>query len=136
MITKIDHIGIAVGDLDRTINFFKETYGAELLWRKIFEGQQLESAFIKLGESQFELSMSTDQDGVIAKFIEQRGEGIHHISLRVDNIKSTIKKLKEMGMTLMGEASTNEFSVVFVHPKDNFGILIEIIERKEDRKNG
>jgi len=130
MIMNIDHIGIAVKNIDEAVKFFEETYGAELLWKKIFEGQKLESAFIKLGESQFELSMSTDQDGVIAKFIDQKGEGMHHISLRVDDIKSTIKRLEGMGMKLMGEASTDEFSVVFVHPKDNFGILIEIIERK------
>jgi len=124
------------------VNFFKETYGAELLWRNIFEEQKLESAFVKLGESQFELSMATARDGVIAKFIDQKGEGIHHISLQVVDIRSTIKRLEKMGMKLMGEASTDEFSVVFmvfIHPKDNFGILIEIIGRKKvgiERRNG
>jgi len=125
--------------IDEAVNFFQETYGAELLWRNIFEEQKLESTFIKLGESQFELSMATDRDGVIAIFIDQKGGGIHHVSLQVDDIRSTIKRLEKMGMKLMGKASTDEFSMVFIQPKDNFGILTEIIGMKKvgiERGNG
>ena len=112
------------------VNFLKDVYGAELLWRKVFKTQKLESAFIRLGESQFEISMSTDPEGVIAKFIEQKGEAIHHVSLQVDNIDSAMDKLREKGLRLLGRLSDDDFEIVFVHPQDNLGVLFEIIERK------
>jgi len=127
---KIDHVGIAVKNLDSGVSFFQNTYGAELLWRKVFEDQKLESAFMRIGESYFELSMSIDPEGVIAKFIEQKGEGIHHISICVDDFIGTTRKLEEKGMKIMGQTSTDEFTVAFVHPKNNLGVLMEIIERK------
>ena len=130
MIQKIDHVGIAVKDLDMAVNFLKDVYGAEVLWRKVFTTQKLESAFIRLGESQFEVSMSTDPEGVIAKFIEQKGEGIHHISLQVDNINNATKQLSEKGLKLSERLSDDDFEIVFVHPQDNLGVLFEIIERK------
>lgn len=127
---QIDHVGIAVRNLDNAVDFFQNTYEAELIWRKVFKDQKIESAFIRIGEIYFELSMSTDPRGVIAKFLEQNGEGIHHISICVDDFQKATKKLQEKGMKIMGETSTDEYTLAFIHPKNNLGVLMEIIERK------
>ena len=130
MIKKINHVGIAVRDLDKAIRFFEETYDAKLLWRKVFEEQKLESAFISMGEAHFEVSSSLDPQGVIGKFVESKGEGIHHISLEVDNIDDVVKELKGKGLTVIGESATEDFKIAFVHPQNNFGVLMEIVEPK------
>lgn len=128
MIKSIYHIGLAVRDLDSAVKFFQETYGAKLLWRRTFESQKMESAFISVGEARFEVARSLDPEGVIGKFVQARGEGIHHISLEVDDMDKTIQELKKKGLTVMGEAATKEFKVAFVHPQNNFGVLMELYQ--------
>lgn len=130
MIKKINHIGIAVKDLEKTIIFFQEIYNAKLLWRKSFELQKLESAFVSIGEAQFELSSSSDPENVISKFINLRGEGIHHVSLEVENIDQSVEELRNKGLKIMGEAKTQDFKVAFVHPQTNMGMLMELVELK------
>ncbi len=132
MIKKFNHLGIAVKDLDRTVEFFEKTYGAKLLWRKKFEDQKIESAFISIGEAKFELSASLEPQSVIAKFIENRGEGIHHMSLEVDQFDQVIKELKAKGLRVISEADTKDFKAAFIHPQGNFGVLTEIIQPKQD----
>ena len=132
MIKKFNHVGIAVKDLDRTVAFFKKTYGAKLVWRKKFEDQKIESVFISIGESKFELTASLEPESVIAKFIENRGEGIHHVSLEVDQFDQMIKEFKAKGLRVMADADTKVFKAAFIHPQSNFGILTEIIETKHD----
>ena len=121
-------MGIAVRDLDRVVNFFKETYGAKLVWRKKFNDQKIESALISIGEAQFELSASLEPQSVIDKFIEIRGEGIHHVSLEVDQFDQAIEEIKAKGLKVISEADTEDFKAEFIHPKDNCGILMEIIQ--------
>lgn len=128
---QIDHIGIAVRNLDSAVSLFQKTYGAELIWRRVIVEQQMESAFIKIGDIYFELMMSTDPGGVIEKFVKQKGEGIHHISISVDDFENITKKLREQGMQIMGETCTDEYTLAFIHPKNNLGVLMEIIERKD-----
>lgn len=130
MIKKIYHVGIAVRNLDSAIKFLEETYGAKLLWRKTFESQKMESAFISLGEAYFEVASSLDPEGVIGKFVQSRGEGIHHVSLEVDDIDRTIEELRGKGLTVMGEAATADFKVAFVHPQNNLGMLVELYQPK------
>jgi len=130
MIKKINHVGIAIKNLDGAIRFFEETYNAKLLWRKVFEDQKIESAFIAVGEDNFELSSPLDPQGVLGKFIEARGEGIHHISLEVDNIDHVVKELEGKGLTVIGGYAAEDFKIAFIHPKDNYGLLIEILEPK------
>ncbi len=132
MIKKFNHVGIAVKNLDKTIEFFKETYGAKLLWRKKFDDQRIESAFVVINKAQFELTASLDPQSIIAKFIEKRGEGIHHVSLEVDQSNQVIQDLKAKGLRVMAEADTKDFKGAFIHPQSNFGILTEIIEPKHD----
>ena len=130
MIKRFNHVGIAVKDLDRTVEFFEKTYGAKLLWRKKFEDQKIESAFVAIGEARFELTASLEPESVIAKFIESRGEGIHHVSLEVDQFDQVIKEFKAKGSRVMAEADTEDFKAAFIHPQGNFGVLTEIIEPK------
>jgi len=130
VIKKFNHVGIAVKDLDRTVEFFEKTYGAKLLWRKKFEDQKIESAFVAIGEARFELTASLEPESVIAKFIESRGEGIHHVSLEVDQFDQVIKEFKAKGSRVMAEADTEDFKAAFIHPQGNFGVLTEIIEPK------
>ena len=130
MIKRFNHIGIAVKNLDRTVEFFEKTYGAKLLCRKKFEDQKIESAFVLIGEAKFELTVSLDPQSVIAKFIENRGEGIHHVSLEVDQFEQVIKEFKAQGLRVMAEVDTKDFKAAFVHPKSNFGVLTEIIQSK------
>jgi len=132
VIRKFNHVGIAIKDLDRTIEFFEKTYGAKLLWRKKFDDQKIESAFVAIGEAKFELTASLEPGSVIAKFIENRGEGIHHVSLEVDQFEEVIKEFKAKGSRVMAEADTEDFKAAFIHPQGNFGVLTEIIEPKQD----
>ena len=130
MIKKFNHVGIAVKDLDRTVEFFEKTYGAEILWRKKFYDQKIESAFVSIGEARFELTASLEPESVIAKFLENRGEGIHHVSLEVDKFDQVIKEFKAKGLRVMAEADTKDFKAAFIHPQGNFGVLTEIMEPK------
>jgi methylmalonyl-CoA/ethylmalonyl-CoA epimerase len=131
VIKRFNHVGIAVKDLDSAIEFFKKTYGAELIWRARFEDQKIESAFVALGEAQFELTAATEPESLIARFIENRGEGIHHVSLEVDEFDEAIKGLKAQGLKVLAEANTKDFKAAFVHPAGSFGVLTEIIEPKQ-----
>lgn len=130
MIKKINHVGIAVKDLDKAVEFFKEVYGAKLLWRKKFESMKMESAFISVGELQYELSASTEPQSMYDKFIESRGEGIHHVSIEVDDFDQVIKEFKAKGLRVISEADTKDFKAAFIHPQGNFGILTEIVQPK------
>jgi methylmalonyl-CoA epimerase len=132
MIKKIHHVGIAVRNLNEAMNFFEKTYGAETISRKVFPELKQESALIAMGECQFELAMSTDPEGVMAKFIEKRGEGIHHVSVEVDDLKNEIQHLEKQGLTVFGEKNVGEITVVYVHPKNNYGILVEIIAKNDE----
>ena len=131
MIKRFNHVGIAVKDLDRSIDFFEKTYGAQLLWRKKFEDQKIESAFVAIGEAQFELTASLEPESVIAKYIDSRGEGIHHVSLQVDQFDAVIKDLKAKGLRVIGETDTKDFKAAFIHPQSNLSVLTEIIEPKQ-----
>jgi methylmalonyl-CoA/ethylmalonyl-CoA epimerase len=130
MITKIHHLGIVVRNLDKAIQFFEETYGAKLLFRRKFEEQRTESALVSIGEAKFELSTSHDRQSVIGRFIESQGEGIHHVSLEVDDFSLAIEKIKGKGLEVISEADLGDFKAAFVHPKGNLGVLTEIIQPK------
>jgi methylmalonyl-CoA/ethylmalonyl-CoA epimerase len=130
LIKKLNHVGIAVKNLDRALQFSQETYGAELVWRKKFEDLKLESAFISIGAAQFELSASLEPQSVIDRFIEIRGEGIHHVSLEVDQFDQVIEEIKAKGLKVISEADTEDFKAAFIHPQSNFGVLTEIIQPK------
>lgn len=135
MVSKVDHIGIAVRDLDEALKFYEEVLGIKCVDTEIVEEQKVKVAFLPIGDTEVELLESTEEDGPIAKFIEKRGEGIQHIAYRVDNIEKAIEELKEKGIRLIDEKpryGAGGAKIAFLHPKSTFGVLIELCERNKD----
>ncbi len=128
----LDHVGIAVKDLDESIKFFKDALGLELIRVEEVPEEKVRVAMIKAGDVRLELLEATAEDSAIAKYIEKRGEGIHHIALRVDNADEVTRKLKNQGVRLVyGKpkvVSKGSRKVNFIHPKSAHGILLEIVE--------
>ena len=130
MIKKINHVGVAVKDLDKAVALFENAFGAEVIFRKVFDSQKLESAMVSMGENRFELSQTVDPDGVIGKFIDAKGEGVHHVSLEVEDIEEAILCFEKLGLKVVGKGTRGSGGnkICFLHPKDIFGVLVEIIE--------
>jgi len=134
MIKKINHIGVAVKDLNEGIRFYRENLGLEIEGIEEIKEQKVKVAFIPLGESRIELLQSTDPNGPIAKFIEKKGEGIHHIALDVERIEETLQKLKEKGVQLIDEKpriGAHGIKIAFLHPRGTKGVLMELCEKHE-----
>lgn len=130
---KVDHIGIAVKDLEQAKKFYTEMLGMEAMGEETVEQQKVRVCFIPCGDSEVELLESTSPDGPIAKFIEKNGEGIQHLALRVDNIENALADLKAKGVRLIDETpryGAGGASIAFIHPKATGGILLELSERK------
>ncbi|MBP2625955.1 MAG: methylmalonyl-CoA epimerase [Firmicutes bacterium] len=130
---KVDHIGIAVKDLEQAKKFYTEVLGMTAMGEETVEQQKVKVCFIPCGDSEVELLESTAPDGPIAKFIDKNGEGIQHVALRVDNIEAAIADLKEKGVRMIDEVpryGAGGASIAFVHPKSTGGILLELSERK------
>ena len=128
MLEKIDHIGVAVKCLDEATAFYK-TMGIEPYHFEEVESQKVRVAFIKIGESNIELLEPTSDESPIAKYIEKKGEGIHHIAYRVDDIYKALEMLKADGIKLINEEPMNGahgMKVAFVHPKSVNGVLTEL----------
>jgi methylmalonyl-CoA/ethylmalonyl-CoA epimerase len=130
MIKRFNHVGIAVRNLDRAVEFFQETYGAKIVWRKKYEDVKMDTALISIGEAQFELLASLEPQSLIDRFIESRGEGIHHVSFEVDHFEQVIEDIKAKGLKVISEADTEDFKAAFIHPQSSFGVLTEIIQPK------
>ena len=133
MVTKIDHIGIAVKNLDETLKFYEDIMGIKCVSKEVVEEQKVRVAFLPIGDTEVELLESTHEDGPIAKFIEKKGEGIQHIAFKVDNIEEAIKELQEKGVRLIDEQpryGAGGARIAFLHPKSTSGVLIEISERE------
>jgi len=134
MIKKISHIGIAVENLNEAMKLYKESLGLEIEGTEEIKEQKVNVAFIPVGESRIELIESTDPDGPIAKFIERRGEGIHHVALEVDRIEDALQELKEKGVQLIDEkprVGAHKMKIAFLHPKSTKGVLLELCEKQE-----
>ncbi|MBW6464102.1 MAG: methylmalonyl-CoA epimerase [Dethiobacteria bacterium] len=129
---KIDHIGIAVSDLEKAVQFYRDQIGIELKGTEVVDEQKVKVAFFPVGESKIELLESTEPDGPVGRFIEKKGEGVHHISFRVSNIEEKIKQLKEQGVALIDEKpryGAGGARIAFLHPKSTGGVLVELCER-------
>lgn len=132
-VTRLDHVGIAVKDLEESLKFYTEMLGLETPGSEVVEEQKVKVAFLPCGESELELLESTSPDGPIAKYIEKNGEGIQHIALRVDNIDETLAELKEKGVRLIDQTpryGAGGARIAFLHPKATKGVLLELCERK------
>jgi methylmalonyl-CoA/ethylmalonyl-CoA epimerase len=130
--TKLDHIGIAVRSLESGAKIY-ETLGLTIGHTEVVETQKVKTAFLSVGDANIELLEPTGPDSTIAKFIEKRGEGIHHICLRVDDIESHLERLKAEGYRLINEApvpGAHGCRVAFLHPSAGNGVLIELSEKQ------
>ncbi|ASJ11008.1 methylmalonyl-CoA epimerase [Thermococcus sp. P6] len=133
MIGRIDHVGIAVKNLEEAIRVW-EGLGLKVEEIEEVPDQKVRTAVIHVGESRIELLEGTSEDSPISKFIAKRGEGIHHIALGVDNIEEHLRKLKEAGYRLIDEkprVGAGGAKIAFVHPKSVTGVLLELCEREE-----
>lgn len=130
MIGKVEHIGIAVNNLDEALKLYTDVLGLKVMATEAVEEQKVKTAIIPVGESKIELLQSTDPQGPIAKYIEKRGEGIHHIALTVSNLEEAIKDLKAKGIPLIDEKprrGVQNSRIAFLHPKGT-KILLELVE--------
>ena len=132
MIEKIDHIGIAVKDLNNATQIYKMIFEKDFAGEEDIEEQKVKVVFFKIGETKIELVQSTSVDGNISKFIEKKGEGIHHIAIKVKDINSVLKKFKDNGIRLIDEKArigAGGNKIAFLHPKSSNGVLIELVEK-------
>jgi methylmalonyl-CoA/ethylmalonyl-CoA epimerase len=126
---KCEHIGIAVKSLAESVPLFEKLLNSKCYKTELVEGENVNTAFLKTGETKIELLESTEPDGVIARFIEKKGEGIHHIAFEVDEIEAEMDRLKKEGFVLLTEkpkAGADNKLVCFLHPKHTNGVLIEL----------
>jgi methylmalonyl-CoA/ethylmalonyl-CoA epimerase len=131
-ILKIDHIGIAVGSIDAGKSLWTDALGLTYEGSETVEEQKVTTAFFPVGESEVELLESTAPDGPVAKFLDKKGEGIHHIAFRVENIEEALESLKEKGVRLIDEKprkGAGGARIAFLHPKATNGVLVELCER-------
>lgn len=133
MVTKVDHIGIAVSNLEETLKVYTEVLGLELSGVEVVEDQKVKVAFLPIGDTEIELLESTQPDGPIAKFIEKKGEGIQHIAFRVEDIHAALEDMRQKGVRLIDEQpryGAGGAKIAFLHPKSTHGVLVELCERK------
>jgi len=131
---KIEHIGIAVKDLSISIPLFEKLLNSQCYKTELVESEKVNTAFFKTGESKIELVQSTTTDGVIAKYIDKKGEGMHHIAFAVTDIYAEMERLKSEGFILLNETPKNGADnklVCFLHPKNTNGVLIELCQDKK-----
>jgi len=134
---KIEHIGIAVSNLEAAKQTFSQLLGTEVYKEETVESEGVTTAFFKVGEVKIELLQATNPTSPIAKFIEKRGEGIHHIAFDVDSVKEKAEKLGEADFTVLNDepkSGADNKSINFVHHKSSHGVLVELCQEK--RNNG
>ncbi len=128
-----EHIGIAVKNLSISVPLFEKLLNSQCYKTETVQSEQVNTAFFKTGQTKIELLESTNTDGVIAKFIDRKGEGIHHIAFEVTDILAEMKRLQEEGFVLLNETpkdGADNKLVCFLHPKGTNGVLIELCQEK------
>ena len=131
MLTEIDHIAIAVKDLEAAITYYQNAFGATVDHREVVESDGVEEALLKVAESYIQLLTPTRPDSPVAKAIEKRGEGLHHIGYRVNNCAEALAAMVAAGATAIDKAprpGSRGTTVAFMHPKGSFGTLIELVQ--------
>ncbi|MDX1639085.1 MAG: methylmalonyl-CoA epimerase [Balneolaceae bacterium] len=129
----IDHIGIAVKHLDEAIKTYESLLDTPCYKREVVEKQKVETAFFRTGESKVELLGATSEESVIRKFIDKRGQGIHHVAFEVEDIETELERLQEEGFRLLNEEpveGADNKLVAFLHPAENHGVLVEICQSR------
>ncbi len=129
MLQQIDHVGIAVKNLDETVAFYRHIMGLEVSSTEVLHGMKV--AFLRIGDSDLELLEDMTPDGAIARHIAKRGEGIQHVAYRVDNIEQALHEMRAKGIELIDERprpGARNARIAFLHPKSTKGVLIEFVE--------
>lgn len=131
MFARIDHVGVAVEDLDASIALYEKTYNMELVHREVVEEQGVEAVLLDVGENHVELLAPLGPDTPVGKFLAKKGPGIHHVAYQVEDIDSVLSSLKEQGLRLIDETpriGIRGSRVAFLHPAASGGVLTEIVE--------
>jgi methylmalonyl-CoA/ethylmalonyl-CoA epimerase len=131
--THIEHIGIAVNSLEESIPFYEKVLGLKCYAVEEVKDQKVKTAFFKVGDTKIELLESTDPEGPIGKFLEKKGQGIHHIAFAVDDVNTALKKAEEAGVQLIdkaGRKGAEGLNIGFLHPKSTLGVLTELCDNK------
>ena len=137
MINKIEHVGIAVKNIEISNALFAKLLGKEHYKTEVVESESVITSFFKIGEQKIELLQSTDENGPISKFIESRKEGAHHLALHVDNILEEVERLKKEGFEFISETpkkGADNKLIVFLHPKTTNGVLIELCQNTQNKE--
>ena len=136
---KIDHIGIATTAIDGSVDFWRDMLGVEAGEIEEVSQQRVRVCMLPVGESQVELLEATSEDSPIAKFLDKRGQGIHHIAFRVDDIRGQLAEMKRKGVRLIDEeprTGAGGCLVAFIHPSSTGGVLLELVQRPDDAGPG
>jgi methylmalonyl-CoA epimerase len=131
LLTEIDHVAIAVNDLEAAIEYYREAFGAEVAHREVVESEGVDEALIKVADSYIQLTTGTRPDSAITKFLEKRGEGMHHIGYRVDDVRQALAAMVAAGARAIDSEprpGSRGTTVAFIHPKGSFGTLIELVQ--------
>lgn len=134
--THIEHIGIAVNSLSDAIAYYEQLLGTKCYAIEEVADQKVRTAFFKIGQTKIELLESTDPEGPVGKFIEKKGEGIHHIAFAVNGLEESLEEVKENGIRLIDEKprkGAEGLHIAFLHPKSTFGVLTELCEDKNTK---
>jgi methylmalonyl-CoA/ethylmalonyl-CoA epimerase len=131
-ITHIEHLGIAVNSLEEAIPFYEEVLGLKCYAIEEVAEQKVKTAFFLVGQTKIELLESTDPEGPVGKFIEKRGEGIHHLAFAAEGLQESLNYLEEKGVRLIDKSprkGAEGLNIAFLHPKSTFGVLTELCEK-------
>lgn len=131
LLTEIDHVAIAVPDLEAAIGYYEETFGATVDHRELIESDGVEEALLKVADSYIQLLTPTREDSPVAKFLEKKGPGLHHVGYRVADCAAALQSVKDHGGQVIDQAprpGSRGTTVAFVHPKGAFGTLIELVQ--------
>ena len=131
-LTHIEHVGIAVKSLETAIPFYEEILGLKCYAIEEVAEQKVKTAFFNVGQTKIELLESTDPDGPVGKFIEKKGEGVHHLAFAAEGLQESLDFMAEKGVTLIDKSPRNGaegLQIAFLHPKSTFGVLTELCEK-------
>jgi methylmalonyl-CoA/ethylmalonyl-CoA epimerase len=131
LLTEIDHVAIAVSDLEAAIAYYRDTFGAEVAHREVVDSDSVEEALLRVADSYIQLLTPTRDDSPVARYLRNRGEGLHHIGYRVDDCAAALDAVKAQGGRVIDEVprpGSRGTTVAFVHPKGAFGTLIELVQ--------
>jgi methylmalonyl-CoA/ethylmalonyl-CoA epimerase len=135
-ISHIEHIGIAVKDLKASIEYWEKVFGLKCYALEEVKEQKVKTAFFMIGQTKIELLESTDPEGPIGKFIEKKGEGVHHLAFAVKGIEEALAETEAKGIQLIDKTprkGAEQLDIAFLHPKSTFGVLTELCENKNEK---